>query len=148
MWGYKYFYWNCSSTWIRNDTFGKHTVHCIFGLVLLSNNALPIDFFSFNKYHLTPLPCIFLQKLIWSPPACFWRKGLRSPQQRKWKSFQKHFSWPTRPWTKPAVNWSRFHFLITFSWGTMARPLPNPGHSRPLAFFPRQLAPPPRTRGL
>lgn len=76
-----------------------------------------------------------------------------SARKVKWrekkKSFQKHFSQPTRPWTKTAVNWSRFHFLITFSWGTMARPLPNPGHSRPLTFFPRQLAPPaPRTRGL
>lgn len=80
----------------------------------------------------------FFQKLIWSPPVCSWSKGLSLPQQ---KSFQKHFSWPTRSRTKPAVNWSRFHFLITFSWGTMARPLPSPGHSRPLAFFPRQLPP-------
>lgn len=72
-------------------------------------------------------------------------EGLRSPPQRKWKNFQKYFSCPTRPWTKPAVNWSRFHFLITFSWGTIATPLPNPGHSRPLAFFPRQLTGPSTT---
>lgn len=114
----------------------------------MSNNGLPIDFFSFNKYHhLTPLPLqnsffpsyiyIFhIYKHIWSPPACVWRKELRSPLQRKWKNFQKHFSWPTRPWTKPAVNWSRFHFLITFSWGTMATPLPSPGHSRHQHSFP------------
>lgn len=57
------------------------------------------------------------------------------------KSVQKHFSQATRPRTKTAVNWSRFHFLITFSWGTMARPLPNLGHSRPLTFFPRQRSP-------
>ena len=42
--------------------------------------------------------------------------GLRSPRQRKWISFQNHLSWPTRSWTKPAVNWSRFHFLINLSW--------------------------------
>lgn len=80
--------------------------------------------------------------------SMFLEEGAEVASAKKVKNFQKHFSWPTCPQTKPAVNWSRFHFLITFSWGTIAGPLPNPGHCRALAFFPRQLGPTPPSRTL
>lgn len=122
------------------------TLYIWFGFPVKQVMFLKIPSVSINTTSTTshPPPAFFFVKaLIWSTTACFWRPGLHLSHWGKWRGggFQKHFSQPTRPWTKTAVNWSRFHFLITFSWGTMARPLPNLGHSRPLTFFPRQLPP-------
>lgn len=149
---YKDFPETNASGQIGSDISGKQIQYSVY-LVWFScqTSHVPQDSLCFNKYHFNLLPsapCIFFfcEGTNMISHSMFLEAGFAFVSVRKVKggkkSFQKHFSQPTRPRTKTAVNWSRFHFLITFSWGTMARPLPNLGHSRPLTFFPRQLPSP------
>lgn len=67
------------------ELLAKQILHRIFALVALSSNTLPLDFFSFNNYHL--LPRAFFSRKLYDLPQCApGGRGWVHPSKRAFKS--------------------------------------------------------------